>query len=361
MNDSIMNDSIINDIRILKDFKSITFSGFSRSKVKKELLNCINISDIESSCYWSIELICAGHFNDLWDVLLLYMSRYIHVGNPKLPIYMDMRFQNFKTVISNGFIDNELELRNTTKIRTLFAELICILCYSRKKHAFESFSIKDTNDFNMTNMTSRLKAPNIRYIESFYQKEDPKELFIAINEFSYNISRESKDATKACYWVEWILQFDTLCKNKKIKCECERRQFVPVDSKYQMETVWLLWNSLINESKKRENKAQNKIINALLNLYCIKFTPGVKKRRKYLIYSAISYLTEDIKFTIPLVENKKLIESITSKINILYKEKKKEEITPKTDYLFTGLEKSNKEKSLEKMEMLEKMNPINKF
>ena len=89
MNDSIMNDSIINDIRILKDFKSITFSGFSRSKVKKELLNCINISDIESSCYWSIELICAGHFNDLWDVLLLYMSRYIHVGNPKLPIYMD--------------------------------------------------------------------------------------------------------------------------------------------------------------------------------------------------------------------------------------------------------------------------------
>ena len=80
-----------------------------------------------------------------------------------------------------------------------------------------------------------------------------------------------------------------------------------------------------------------------------------------MIYSAISYIKEDIKITIPLVENKKLIESITSKINILYKEKKKEEITPKTDYLFTGLEKSNKEKSLEKMEMLEKMNPINKF
>lgn len=348
-----MNDSIINDTRIASDFRNITFSKFPRSKVKKELLNCINTCNIESSCHWSIELICAGHFNDLWEIILLYMSRYIHMGNPKLPIYIEIRFQNFKTIVCNGYIDNELNLRNINKIRTLFAELICILCYSRKKHAFESFAIKDINDFELTNLTRRLKAPNITYAKSTFKSDDPKELFIAINEFSYNISKESKDIISACYWTEWILQFDTLCKNKKIICNCERRTFAIVDDKYQMETVWMLWDALINESKTKSNKGYYKIIKALLNLYCIKYTPGVKRRRKYLIYSAISCLTEEVNFNIPLVENKEIIYNITNKISILYKEVKKNEIAPSTDYLFMGIEKSSAEKSMEKIELLQ--------
>ena len=347
-----MNDSIINDSRIASDFRNITFSKFPRAKVKKELLNCINTCNIESSCHWSIELICAGHFNDLWEIILLYMSRYIHMGNPKLPIYIELRFQSFKTIVHNGYGNNELDLRNSDKIRTLFAELICILCYSRKKHAFESFAIKDINDFDLTHLTRRLKAPNIKYAELVFKENDPKELFIAINEFAYNISKESKDITSACYWTEWILQFDILCKNKKIICNCERRTFVIVDDKYQMETVWILWDALINEAKTKSNKGYLKVIKSLLNLYCIKFTPGVKRRRKYLIYSAISCLTEDVNFNIPLVEKKELIYTITNKISILYKEVKKNEIAPSTDYLFMGIEKSNVEKSMEKIEKI---------
>ena len=119
-----------------------------------------------------------------------------------------------------------------------------------------------------------------------------------------------------------------------------------------METVWMLWDALLNEAKTRSNKGYLKIVRALLNLYCIKFTPGVKRRRKYLIYSAISCLTEDVNFAIPLVEKKELIYNISSKIGILYKEVKKNEITPTTNYLFMGIEKSNAEKSMAKLELL---------
>lgn len=343
-----MNDTLINDRRIASDFRNITFSKFPRAKVKKELLNCINAGNIESSCHWSVELICAGHYNDLWEIILLYMSRYIHMGNPKLPIYVEIRFQSFKTIVGTS-TSLELELRNNDKIRTLFAELVCILCYSRKKHAFESFAIKDINDFDMTHLTRRLKAPNVNFARTTFKDDDPKELFIAINEFAYNISKECRDITSACYWVEWILQFEVLCKNKKIGCSCERRGFANVDDKFQMDTVWMLWDALINEAKVRSNKGHLTIVRALLNLYCIKFTPGVKRRRKYLIYSAISCLTEDVNFATPLVERKEQIYNITSKIDILYKEAKKNEVTPATDYLFMGVEKSNAEKSMAKL------------
>ena len=229
-----MNDYEINDIRTIKDFKNITFSKFARSKVKKELLSCLYNNKLESACYWSVELICAGHLSDLWDILLLYMSRYIHLGNPKLPMYIEIRFNNFKKIISNVYNGNEITLRNNDKIRKLFAELIACLCLSKKKHAFESLAIKDKNDFDITNLTNKLKAPNINFVDNIFYKNDPKEIFIAINELAYNISSSSKDITSACYWFEWIIQFEQICKQKKIKCQCERRELVPVDEKFQM-------------------------------------------------------------------------------------------------------------------------------
>ena len=350
-----MSESEINDCRTNNDFKSKTFSKYGRSKVKNELLMSLYNNKIEPACYWSIELICAGHYHDLWDVLLLYISRYIHLGNPKLPIYIEMRFQNFKTVVQNGYIDNELSLRNNDKIRKLFAELICILCNSRKKHAFESLAIKDINDFEVVNLSRKLKAPNIQYAEEIFKKGDPKELFIAINEFAYHISNISKDITQACYWVEWILQFETICKQKKTKCNGERRIFIPVNEKHQMEVIWMIWDGLIKEAKKRNGLLYNKVIKALLNLFCIRYSVGSNRKKKYIIYHAISFLTEDINFNISLVEDKKFIESITNKINIIYKEVKKNEQSPKTDYLFTGIQKTNTEKTVEK---IEKMNSI---
>jgi hypothetical protein len=346
-----MNDSEINDCRPQKDFSHLTFSKFSRRKVKNELLQTLYKGDIEPACFWSVELICAGHLQDLWDVLLLYMSRNIHVGNPKLPIYMEMRFQNFKNIVENILCENELSLRNNNQIRKLFAELICILCCSRKKHAFESLAIKNLAEFDVTNITSKLKAPNISYVQKIYEKEDPKELFIAINEFAYNISEQSKDITSACYWIEWILQFETISNKKKIACSCERRVFAPVYEKYQMDIIWLLWDALLLEASAKKKPVYSKIIKALLNLYCIKYKPSLKKKRKYIIYSAVSFLTENLDLNLPLVANKEFIENITSKINIIYKEVKKNENAPTTDYLFTGIQqRSNTEKTIEKLE-----------
>ena len=347
-----MNDYKINDKRIKEDFKKITFSNFKKSKVNSELLNSLYKSQIEASNYWACELICSGHFIDLWDNIIIFASRYIHIGNPKLLIYLDLRYNIFKNLI-NKYVDNELEIRNNNISRELFAEIISILCLSKKKHGFENLIIKDKNDYNIINLNDKLKAPNTSYAKLSFKINDPKELFIAINEFNYHLSEESLDSLKAIYWLEWIIQYETICKSQKIFFYSESRDFVNVNDKYSNDIIWILWDSLLTISKK--NKSINKIITSLFNLFCIRYTSFYKKKRKYLIYSAINFLTEKINLEIKIIQNKEIIEKICSKIDIIYKELKKNEIKPDTDYLFTGLEKSNLDKSIDKLDLMDKL------
>ena len=190
----------INDKRSMADFRGVSFSQFQKSKVKSELLLSLVNNKLEPACYWVAELVCAGHFIDIWDVIILFFSRYIHLGNPKLPIYIAMRFNNFKDIISNGYVGNELSLRNNVKVRQLFSEIICILTQSRKKHSFEVVKILKADEFDMTHMASKLKAPSIDFAKDVFKSDDPKELYIAMNEFAYHLSKASRNSVMACYW-----------------------------------------------------------------------------------------------------------------------------------------------------------------
>ena len=89
----------INDVRTIKQFKNGTFSNYKKSDVKKELVKSIYNHKIEESCYWISEFICSGQFIDIWEIILLIMSKYIYLANPKLPLYINMRYQNFRDII----------------------------------------------------------------------------------------------------------------------------------------------------------------------------------------------------------------------------------------------------------------------
>ena len=350
-----MNDTDINDNRSSSEFKGVTFSKFQKSKVRTELIQCLITAKVEPACYWAAELICAGHYGDLWEIIILYIGRYIHLGNPKLPIYIAMRFKNFKDILSTGYIGNELAMRNSLKIRQLFAEIISILCHSRKKHSLEAIKIQKVDEFNMTHMASRLKAPTIGYVEAIFKPDDPKELFIAMNEFAYHLTKDSKNSVSACYWLEWLLEFETVCKHKKELCIGETRQFAPIQDKFKNDIIWLVWDIILHECASKKNPLMTKIINALLEIFSIKYSSGVKKRRKYLIYYAVSILTDPVDLAIDIIANKKELDLIIQKIGIVYKDVKKNEESLNTDYLFAGVERSNLDKTIER---LEKMNSI---
>ena len=315
---------VISDNREYKEFVGISFSKFKKAHVKKEMLKCIMNCSVEQSCYWAGELICAGHYIDLWEIIILFASKHIHSGNPKLPIYIAMRIKAFKELADNH-IGDELSLRNNLQIRELFAEIVTILCYSKKSHAFDNVKLTKGEEFSMEFMQTMLKAPNISYAGIVFKPEDPKELFIAINELSYHMSDDSKNSYNACYWLEWLIEFGMTCKKNKQECISERRPFAMVDEKYKKDSIWIIWELMIVVAKQKKCIVTVKIIESLLDIFCLKYTNGSKRKRKYILYNCISILNEPFDNALPIWNDKTQIMKVTQKINVLYKEIKKNE------------------------------------
>lgn len=349
----------INDSRHIKEFRKITFSKFEKTKVKKELINCLKLSKYESCFYWSAELICSGHLIDLWEIIILFMSKHIHTGNPKLPIYLSIKIELFKNIIKNGYQDNELKLRNNDKIRNLFTEILTVLCLSRKKHNFELVKITK-DELNTDVFGSKLKAPNVEYAKDIFKSGDLKEIFIAVNEFSYNLSKDCKNSFNACYWFEWILELQNIYNKKKEKCVIERRQWALVNEKFQMNLIWIIWDSILYYVNKTKNQIKIKIVNSLLEIFCLRFTLGVINKRKFIIYFAISIITENIDTKIKICNDENMSSYYIKNIDLIYKSIKKNEIPLKTDYLFNGIEKkSNLDKTIERLEKINMITGIN--
>jgi hypothetical protein len=349
-------NTLINDIRPSTQFKGISFSNFKKTEVKKQLIQNMLKGKIEPACYWCAELVCAGHYSDICESILYYVGKHIHLGNPKIVIYLQMRFEGFKHIVTQGHFISELELRNNLQMRKLFAEMISTLTISNKKNSFEPVKINREEEFDMTQMTERLKAPTIEYIQEVFKKDDPKELIIPVNEFIYNISTEGRNMLMACYWIEWVVEFDAICKKRKEPCYCERRPFVHVENKFSRDLIWILWDALLLYSEATNNSFIIKLMNALIDIFSIKYTTASCKKRRYLLYYAVALLCEPVPINIELMNNKQIVMNVVEKVNQLYKQIKKNECSPNTEYLFANVESENNfEQSMRKMEMLNNM------
>jgi hypothetical protein len=352
-----MEISEINDIRNQSVFKGISFSKYKKTDVKNEFVTNLLNGKIEAACNWAAELVCAGHFLELWENILYYSSKHIHLGNPKLICYLENRYSMFRSIMHEGHFVSPIELRNNQTIRNLFAEIVCVLCLSTKKHSFEVIKIDKAAEFDMTQMTDRLKAPSVDFIKPVFMQDDPKEIFIPMNEFAFNISKSKKNTVFACYWIEWILEFEAICKKRKTNSLCVRRSFVTVDPKLSCDLVWIIWDTLFHYAKELGNPFIEKTMESLFGLFSLQYTNACCKKRRYMLYFAVSLCTEPADLTINLVSDKRKVELAVNNINNIYRQIKKNEVSPNTEYLFSGLEKvSELEKSIEKIKMVNSVN-----
>jgi hypothetical protein len=351
-----MSITEINDIRSAQDFTHCTFSQHKKSEVKEELVRNMLLGKLDSCAHWTAELVCAGHFSFLWDLILHYLAKYINIGNPKLPIYVLMRFNDFKNIINQRNYINEIDLRNNVSIRQLFVEIIANLATSVKKPGFEPIISLKNNAFDITNLALIMKAPPtyIDHIAEILKDDDPNELYIIFAEFAFCLY-EKRDQSMACYWIDWIIQYQAHCIKIKEPIKCANRNTMPVEHKYKCNVVWILWEIIIAFAT--NNPLLHKIMCALLNLFCIQYKTQVCIRRINLLFFAVSLITENVDFSVEIISQnvKENVAYILENNDKYYGELKKNEYAPKTDYMFMGIadqRAKNLKKGIAKLQLL---------
>lgn len=308
-----MNETIvIQDTRTIKELTKMTYSGYKKQDVLKELKKALEFKKVEESLYWCAELICSGQYLDIWNMIITFYATHIHIANPKMPIYIYIRYTDFKNIVKEKiYVENELHMRNNNNIRMLFHELILILIHSDRKHAILPIKV-NKEDMNLTHMKHILVAPHTKFITCF-KDNDPKEIFIPLNEFSYQLKEHCFH--KASYWIEWLLCFEKICKHNKTNIQCAER-YTDI-CKCNHDFIWLIWEIIFHYSS-TTTEIQKRIIKALFDLFCIRYNSSQRKKRIQLLYCAMMILCEKINYTIPVHTHS--ITKMDTLINKIYKQ-----------------------------------------
>jgi hypothetical protein len=322
----VSQEYFIEDVRT--EFASNTFTNYHKVQIKKLVMEEMMKGKIENACHWIAELVCAGHFIDIWETLFAFYGKHIHIGNPKIAVYLNKRYGIFKNIAQQSFFYDALQLRNNSKVRQLFAEVVTLLTLTNKKQELRYIKIERKEEFDITNLTEKLKAPSVQYIP-FFKERDPKELIIPLNEFSYHISApEVWNAFQAFYWIEWVLEFDSICKKKKHPCICEHRDNSYIEKRYDTHSVWLLWDSIFYYGQQNQSLFIQNVLHSLYYLFCVKYGTSICQKRKYFLYMAVELLTCSVEFQGDLIskENIEIVQVAIKNINEIYKNIKKNEV-----------------------------------
>jgi len=347
-----MEDIVLDDLRMPSEFKMYTFSNYRKCEVKKELIVSLKNMRIETSCYWSAEMLSSGYLSELWDILILFYSKFIHIGNVKLCIIFSRRLAFFKTKMKG--LKCDIDARNVQSLRKMFSELVTLLCMSKQKITLQRVEILSA-EFDLTQIKDKLKAHNLNYFT--IDEDDSNELLIPLNELAFCI--ESKNTQQAFYWIEWILEYETRCaKAKSTNLKLARRQKHCPLTKYQKHAVWIIWEVF---QKLNVHLIPQEVWDSCLNLFLLNYSATTPKKKIYLLFFVCSLLCEHIDY-----REKVLDESVYSKINIvqdnlqnIYKKIKRQEKNnnPENKALLKKVRNDNYEQSMNKMETLLSFKP----
>jgi hypothetical protein len=210
------------------------------------------------------------------------------------------------------------DMRNNMEVRNLVCEVAASVAMLRKNKLPALPTIKPEHDFNTLTINENLKSSSSNLARHLVKDDDPLDLYVPVNELVYCLRPETRDMTRALYWVSWILKFSSVYKKtNKVNLDCSFRANSFVDSAHARNVLWLIWNVVIDAVRSSpQSGLLMPYIDALFRIHCLRWSPTLLKPRLCFLTTAIVFVCEsttlDIHYPVPqnIMVVKGLIENI---------------------------------------------------
>ena len=317
------------DPRTVLDFQKFTFSGHLRSHVYKVLDENIRLGHADYACYWSLELMCSGLVHSMWQTFFESTARNINRSAPNAFLYLIRMYEKFAPFEAKYPILQMTDIRNNDEVRVLICETIAGITMCRKNKLPPLPKIKPDHDFDQKTVQENLKSPSSSYVSDILKKEDPFEVYIALNELVYCLRPETRDFSRSIYWIAWILKHSKEYKRRtKLDLDYASRSNPYVDDKYSKSVIWILWDIVHNAAtKSNQSFTLTPYIDALYKMHCLRWAPGLLKQRIVFLTTACMFICEstslDIQYPCPPDSRKvtELVENIPQWIGAILRTK----------------------------------------
>jgi hypothetical protein len=312
----------INDYRILSFFKDKTFSGYMKAAVIQKFNKCLLEDSIEESCFWAVELIISGQIDKVLDKILNVYNKYVHINNPNLSEYLFTKYEILVKIIKNDYYKlNSLNIRNNQIVRNYIAELITLVCLSKKDKPLKLCSIK-AEEFNINKIKDRLKANN-DLLGDILREGDPGEVKIILNEFYFSLT--NKNYKDSIYWLSWMLEWSKINIKKNKRYKIGFRHIKGIDKLQCYDMIWIFWEVILKFTYKLDNDKITSQIMSMYKFFKINFKSGILNKKMVFVIHAIKFLTSSIFLDQKIVNNYGIYIQACGNINYIYKDLKKNE------------------------------------
>ena len=305
------------DTREPGEFKMKSFSGYKRRDVFDALDKSILSKKIENACNWVCECICSGYIDKTWQHLITIASNVVNINNPTLSNFLYKKNVLFYNVYNNSKC--KIELRNNSTIRNLMFGVTVILALSDKTKRYDRYPKLKNEDFDFSKIQTKLTATSNLLNSDFIRFNEPAELKLIFNELYFHL-KKLDGYGKCVYWILWVIEWghrNVKCKNK---WTIEPRK---VDVKHDTDLMWIIWECLFLDLKDTDKRHQ---VLSLYEIFKHNYSPKKRKQRLPLVLHAVSIITHQINYSIPLISDKSIYIQTQCYVNKVFETKKIREV-----------------------------------
>lgn len=279
----------ITDPRTVLDFQKTTFCGHSRARVIKVLHENIHLGHADYACFWCLELLCSGLVHTLWMTLFESAALHVNRAQPAIFLYLAKAYEAYAPIEGKYSLRDMTSIRNNTDVRRSICEAASVTALCRKNKLPSLPTIKPVHDFDPVTIQERLKAPSTLYGKIVLRKDDPVAAAVPINEFAYSLRTDVRDSLRALYWMAWTF---AICREHKKQTKealvFADRSDQHISSAHGRHVVWIFWDCI----KRQCPPMSRPYIDAIFNMYCLRWTPQEAKPRQALLIAAVVLVCE---------------------------------------------------------------------